>query len=54
MTGHPSFPANPAEAEALMTLFLAEKAILQVNDALARHSAGVGAAMRRLIQVTRR
>ncbi|KVW93059.1 alpha-amylase [Thiobacillus denitrificans] len=54
MTGHPSFPANPAEAEALMTLFLAEKTILQVNDALARHSTGVGAAMRRLIQVTRR
>ncbi|PKO73091.1 MAG: alpha-amylase, partial [Betaproteobacteria bacterium HGW-Betaproteobacteria-17] len=54
MTGHPSFPADPAEAEALMTLFLAEKSILQVNVALARDSAGVGAAMQRLIQVARR
>ncbi len=54
MAGHPSYPAEPATAEALMTLFLAEKAILQVSDALARHSAGVGAAMRRLTQVAQR
>lgn len=54
MAGHSSFPADPAEAEALMTLFLAEKSIQQVNDALARDSAGVGAAMQRLIQVARR
>ncbi|MBU1395784.1 MAG: hypothetical protein KKE84_06530, partial [Gammaproteobacteria bacterium] len=54
MAGHPSFPADPAEAEALMTLFLAERSILQVNDALARDSAGIGAAMRHLIQVARR
>ena len=54
MAGHPSYPAEPATAEALITLFLAEKAILQVSGALARHSAGVGAAMQRLTQVAQR
>ncbi len=54
MAGHPSYPAESAEAEALITLFLAERLILQVNDALAQDSAGVGAAMRHLIQLAQR
>ena len=54
MTGHPSYPTESAEAEALMTLFLAEKTILKVSEALTHRSADAGAAMRRLIQIARR
>ena len=54
MAGHPSLPAEPAEVDALLTLFLAEKAIARVSGALTQHSACVGAAMRRLIQVAQR
>jgi len=54
MTGHPSYPADAAEVEALMTLFLAEKAIAKVSSALVQYSAGVGASMRNLIRVARR
>jgi maltose alpha-D-glucosyltransferase / alpha-amylase len=54
MTGNPSYPSDAAEVEALMTLFLAEKAIAKVSSALAQHAAGVGAAMRNLIRVARR
>ncbi|MHB1215957.1 MAG: alpha-amylase, partial [Thiobacillus sp.] len=54
MAGHPSYPAEPAEAEALMTLFLAGKAISQVSTALAQPSAGVAADMQRLIGIARR
>jgi maltose alpha-D-glucosyltransferase/alpha-amylase len=54
MTGHPSYPADAATSEALMTLFLAEQAISQVSDALVRRATGVGSAMRRLLQVAQR
>ncbi|MBU1223713.1 MAG: maltose alpha-D-glucosyltransferase [Gammaproteobacteria bacterium] len=54
MTGHPSYPADAATAEALMTLFLAEQAISQVSDALVQRATGVGSAMRRLLQVAQR
>ncbi|HUW29283.1 MAG TPA: maltose alpha-D-glucosyltransferase [Sulfuriferula sp.] len=54
MTGHPSHPADAAGAEALMTLFLAEKAIFHAGSALALHSATVGATMRCLIMVAKR
>jgi maltose alpha-D-glucosyltransferase/alpha-amylase len=54
MSGHPSYPADAATAEALMTLFLAEQAISQVGDALVQRATGVGSAMRRLLQVAQR
>jgi maltose alpha-D-glucosyltransferase/alpha-amylase len=54
MAGHPSLPAEPAEVDALLTLFLAEKAIAKVSGALTQQSASVGAVMRRLIQVAQR
>ena len=54
MSGHPSYPTDAAEVEALMTLFLAEKAIAKVSSALVQYSAGVGASMRNLIRVARR
>jgi maltose alpha-D-glucosyltransferase/alpha-amylase len=54
MAGHPAYPADADVAEALLTLFLAQKAIADASDALERHAAGTGAALRRLLQVTRR
>ncbi|MDA8128850.1 MAG: maltose alpha-D-glucosyltransferase [Betaproteobacteria bacterium] len=54
MAGHPAYPAEPDAAEALLTLFLAEKAIADASDALGRHAPGTGAALRRLLQVSRR
>jgi maltose alpha-D-glucosyltransferase/alpha-amylase len=54
MSGHPAYPAVSASAEALLTLFLAEKAIAQLNDALAQHAPGVAAGIRRLLQVAQR
>ncbi|MHB8760641.1 MAG: alpha-amylase, partial [Thiobacillus sp.] len=52
--GRPAYPADPVAAEALLTLFLAEGAIADVTQALERRAVGSAAAMRRLIQVTRR
>jgi len=54
MGGHPSHPADAAAAEALMTLFLVEKAISRVNDALTRHEAGVGSCLRLLLRAAQR
>jgi maltose alpha-D-glucosyltransferase/alpha-amylase len=54
MSGHPAYPADAVAAEALLTLFLAEKAIADVSRALERHAPGTGAALRRLLQVTQR
>jgi maltose alpha-D-glucosyltransferase/alpha-amylase len=54
MAGHPAYPADAAAAEALLTLFLAQKAIADASDALERHAPGTGAALRRLLQVARR
>jgi maltose alpha-D-glucosyltransferase/alpha-amylase len=54
MNGHPSHLADAAVADTLLTLLLAEKAISDVRVALAQHMPGVGAAMRRLIQVAQR
>jgi len=54
MSGHPSYPADAAAAEALLTLFLAGKAISGVRGALARHAVSVASSMRRLIQVAQR
>ncbi|MGE5318697.1 MAG: hypothetical protein ACM3KD_00820, partial [Hyphomicrobiaceae bacterium] len=54
MSGHPSHPADAAAAEALMTLFLAKKSISRVNDALARHEAGIGSCMQRLLRLAQR
>ena len=51
MDGHPSYPADPAEADALLTLFLAEKAIDDATRALEQHAASVGGSLRRLLQV---
>lgn len=50
MSGHPSYPAATT-ADVLVTLSLAETAISRVSDVLARRSANVGGAMRRLLQV---
>jgi maltose alpha-D-glucosyltransferase/alpha-amylase len=54
MSGHPAYPADAGAAEALLTLFLAEKAISDASEALARHAPGTRAALRRLLQVTQR
>jgi maltose alpha-D-glucosyltransferase/alpha-amylase len=54
MSGHPAYPADAVAAEALLTLFLAEKAIADVSGALEGHASGTGAALRRLLQVTQR
>jgi maltose alpha-D-glucosyltransferase/alpha-amylase len=54
MSGHPAYPADAVAAEALLTLFLAEKAIADASDALVRHAPGTGAALRRLLQVAQR
>jgi maltose alpha-D-glucosyltransferase/alpha-amylase len=54
MAGHPAYPADADAAEALLTLFLAQKAIADASDALERHAPGTGAALRRLLLVTRR
>jgi len=54
MGRHPSHPSNAAAAEALVALFMAEKALADLDRELAEHSATVGAAMRRLVQVAQR
>jgi maltose alpha-D-glucosyltransferase/alpha-amylase len=54
MAGHPAYPADADAAEALLTLFLAQKAIADASDALERHAPGTGAALRRLLQVAQR
>jgi maltose alpha-D-glucosyltransferase/alpha-amylase len=54
MGSHPSYPADAATADALMTLSLAEKAISSASSALAGHSITVGSAMRQVIQVAQR
>jgi maltose alpha-D-glucosyltransferase/alpha-amylase len=54
MSGHPSQPAETAVADAMITLFLAERAIADVGDLLDRRSASIGAALRRLVQVAQR
>ncbi len=54
MSGHPSYPAAAAAADALVILAMAEIAISNVSDVLARHSATVGGAMRRLVHLAQR
>jgi len=54
MAGYSAYPADTAAAEALLTLFLAEKAVADVSDALAQHAPGTGAALRRALQVAQR
>ncbi|AAZ97125.1 alpha amylase, catalytic subdomain [Thiobacillus denitrificans ATCC 25259] len=54
MDGHAAYPTDATAAEALLTLFLAEKAIAELTEALERRAVGSAAAMRRLVQVTRR
>ena len=54
MRDQPSCPPDATATEALLTLFMAEKAIVQVEDALSSNSPGIGSAMRRLLQVAQR
>ncbi len=54
MKGHPTYPAEVAVAEVLLTLFLAEKAIAELSDALKQSSVAVGSALRRLLRLVRR
>jgi maltose alpha-D-glucosyltransferase/alpha-amylase len=54
MAGHPSHPADAGTAEALVTLFMAEKALADVGQQLAQHAATLSAAMRRLARVAQR
>jgi maltose alpha-D-glucosyltransferase/alpha-amylase len=54
MRDQPSCPPDATATEALLTLFMAEKAIAQVEDALSSNSPGIGSAMRRLLQVAQR
>jgi maltose alpha-D-glucosyltransferase/alpha-amylase len=54
MGSHPLYPADVNAAEALLTLFLADKAIADARDAFVRSPSGVGAALRRLLQVAQR
>jgi maltose alpha-D-glucosyltransferase/alpha-amylase len=54
MAHHPSHPSDIAAAEALLALFMAERALATVGTELKRHSNTVGTAIRRLIQVAQR
>ena len=54
MSGHPLHLADAPAAAALLSLFLAEKAIARVNDALTQRSGGVDGTIRRLLRVTQR
>ena len=54
MRGHPLHPADPEVSRGLLTLFLAEKAIAEVNSALEQRAASVGGSIRRLARVARR
>ncbi len=54
MAGHPSLPADVGAAEALVALFMAEKALTDVEQQLARHAPTLGGALRRLAQVAQR
>ena len=54
MSRHPSQPADAAAAEGLMTLFLVEKSISQVSDALARHAVNVGGTLLCLLRLAQR
>ncbi len=54
MKGHPTYPAEVAVVEVLLTLFLAEKVIAELSDALNQSSVAVGGALRRLLRLVRR
>ncbi len=54
MSGHASLPQQARAVDALLTLFLMEKGIDRVADALEQHAPSVGSAMRRLLQVLQR
>ena len=53
MKEHPLFPSNPATVETLVTLFLVEKTIASLSQALAQQSPTVEVPMRQLIQLMR-
>ena len=54
MKGHALFPAHARAADTLVTLFMVEKAAASVSNSLAQHSKTMGAAMRRLVQLSQR
>jgi len=54
MAKHPAHPSEGSAAEALMVLFMAEKAIAAVHGELLHRSTTVGASMRRLLSVALR
>lgn len=54
MKGHPLFPSDARAADALVTLFMVEKAAAGVTSALTQRSKATGAAMQRLIQLGQR
>ncbi|MBA4142008.1 MAG: maltose alpha-D-glucosyltransferase [Nitrosospira sp.] len=54
MAGHALFPSDSRTVDTFVTLFMVEKAVASVSDALARHSNAVDALMRRLIQLMHR
>ena len=54
MKGHALFPADARIADALVTLFMVEKAAAGVSSALARRSKTADVAMQRLVQLAQR
>ena len=54
MGEHRVHPADPNTAEALLTLFLARRAIADAREALDRVAPGTAAALRRVLQVAQR
>jgi len=51
MTGHPAHLADAEAAEALMAMFMTEKALSDVSSALIQHAPDSAAAMRRLLKL---
>ena len=54
MKGHALFPSDAAAADTLVTLFMVEKAVAGVSNALAQDLKIVDGAMQRLIQLMQR
>lgn len=54
MKGHPLFPSDAAAVDTLVTLFMVEKAVASVSNALVQHLKTADVPMQRLIQLMQR
>jgi maltose alpha-D-glucosyltransferase/alpha-amylase len=54
MKGNSLFPADTGVTDALVTLFMVEKAVASVSNALAQQSKSVGETMQRLMRLMQR